>query len=101
MTMTKVCDLATETLTVNVPMAGGVILGGAVRRPWLATDLGEALSIADMPWPGQPVFRDEVTARAWIAEVEAVNPQLGPWTVAERTARLQPMTDGGTRLHLQ
>lgn len=99
--MTTVAKLQTETLTVFVPMTAGVILGSTHRNPWLARNVAEALGRLDEMWQGQPVFRYPEDADAWIGYVTDLNPRLGPWTVAERQARIQPMTDGSVRLHLQ
>jgi hypothetical protein len=100
--MTQIQDLpAPQDVTVFVPVTGGVVLGEAYWSPWLTADLAKAVAAIYVPWRGQPVFADDVTAWMWVTNMEDANPLLNPWTVEKRQGRIVTYTDDSTRLFLQ
>jgi hypothetical protein len=81
-----VSALGDDVRVVYVPLAGGAVIGVVHAAPWLASSIGhaqDATSLGLDHWPGQPVFADEDTARAWIAWFAAAAPEtdIDGWTV--------------------
>ena len=94
-----------ETRLVYVPQAGGALVGIVHAAPWLAEDLQQAMDRTRCgvgpEWPGQPVFRDELTARAWTGWISELAPAaaVDGWTVHPVLVAVEPGAGGLRRVH--